>query len=337
MPSPTRILILHTGGTIGMAAAADGYRPLAGFPERLRQCLESSADRPATDYDIVELPPIDSADLRPAHWPAIANALLAHWDSHAGFVVLHGTDTMAWSASALSFMLRGCAKPVIFTGAQIPLDAAGSDALANVHGALHFAAIPALREVSIYFGGRLLRGNRSRKLASTRLEAFASPNYPALGEAGNGFVLHGEHLLAAGERRFCVPVYDDQAVAVLTLHPGFPATLVDALVANPRLRGIVLQTYGVGNAPQGDRELMSALERAAAHGIVLLNVTQCLYGGVSQETYATGSALARLGVAAGGDLTLEAAFAKLHLLLATTDDSAAVRRGLGETWCGEMS
>lgn len=333
MPSPTRILILHTGGTIGMAAAADGYRPLAGFPERLRQRLTDAA----ADYDIVELPPIDSADLRPGHWPSIADALLAHWDSHAGFVVLHGTDTMAWSASALSFMLRGCAKPVIFTGAQIPLDAAGSDALANVRGALHFAATPALREVSIYFGGRLLRGNRSRKLAATRFAAFDSPNYPPLGEAGSTFVLHHDRLLAAGERRFSVPTYDDQAVAVLTLHPGFPAALVDALVANPRLRGIVLQTYGVGNAPLGDRALMAALERAAARGIVLLNVTQCLYGSVSQETYATGNALARLGVVAGGDLTLEAAFAKLHLLLAATNDAAAVRCEMGETWCGEMS
>lgn len=333
MSSTGRILILHTGGTIGMAAAADGYRPLAGFPERLRQRLTDAT----TDYDIVELPPIDSADLRPGHWPAIADALLAHWDSHAGFVVLHGTDTMAWSASALSFMLRGGDKPVILTGAQIPLDEVGSDALDNVRGALHFAASPALREVSIYFGGRLLRGNRCRKLAATRLAAFDSPNYPPLGEAGAGFVLHHDRLLAAGERCFNLPSYDDQAVAVLTLHPGFPAALVDALSANPRLRGIVLQTYGVGNAPQGDRALMAALERAAARGIVLLNVTQCLHGGVSQETYATGSALARLGVVAGGDLTLEAAFAKLHLLLATSDDPAAVRRGLEESWCGESS
>lgn len=333
MSTTGRILILHTGGTIGMAAAADGYRPLAGFPERLRQRLTDAT----ADYDIVELPPIDSADLRPGHWPAIADALLAHWDSHAGFVVLHGTDTMAWSASALSFMLRGGDKPVILTGAQIPLDEVGSDALDNVRGALHFAASPALREVSIYFGGRLLRGNRCRKLAATRLAAFDSPNYPPLGAGGAGFVLHHDRLLAAGERRYNVPSYDDQAVAVLTLHPGFPAALVDALSANPRLRGIVLQTYGVGNAPQGDRALMAALEHAAARGIVLLNVTQCLHGGVSQETYATGSALARLGVVAGGDLTLEAAFAKLHLLLAATNDAAAVRREMGETWCGEMS
>lgn len=333
MSTTGRILILHTGGTIGMAAAADGYRPLAGFPERLRQRLTDAT----ADYDIVELPPIDSADLRPGHWPAIADALLAHWDSHAGFVVLHGTDTMAWSASALSFMLRGGDKPVILTGAQIPLDEVGSDALDNVRGALHFAASPALREVSIYFGGRLLRGNRCRKLAATRLAAFDSPNYPPLGAGGAGFVLHHDRLLAAGERRYNVPSYDDQAVAVLTLHPGFPAALVDALSANPRLRGIVLQTYGVGNAPLGDRALMAALERAAARGIVLLNVTQCLYGSVSQETYATGNALARLGVVAGGDLTLEAAFAKLHLLLAATNDAAAVRREMGETWCGEMS
>ena len=332
-----RVLILHTGGTIGMAAAPGGYQPMSGFPARLRQQLDSQAGHHLPDYAIVELPPIDSANLRPSHWPLIAQTLLDHWDKYAGFVILHGTDTMAWSASALSFMLRGTDKPVIFTGAQIPLIETPSDALDNVKGALHFAATQPVREVSLYFGQRLLRGNRSRKLATTRLDAFDSPNYPRLAEVGKDIVLHREHILPASEKRFLMPQFDDQAVAILTLHPGISGASVDALTANPRLRGLILQTYGVGNAPQDDRELINALERAASRGITLLNTTQCLIGGVNQETYATGTALARIGVIAAGDMTLEAAFAKLHFLLASANKAEDVRKGLEETLCGEKS
>lgn len=332
-----KTLILHTGGTIGMAAAADGYRPMPGFPERLRQQLETRAGTSQPDYDIVELPPIDSADLRPGHWPVIASTLLEHWHDYTGFVILHGTDTMAWSASALSFMLRGTDKPVILTGAQIPLIEADSDALDNVEGALHFAANEPVREVGLYFGQRLLRGNRTRKLATTRFDAFDSPNYPALAETGNTITLHRERFVCPGEKQFVIPEFDDQAVAILTLHPGISGATVDALTANPRVRGLILQTYGVGNAPQGDRELIAALERATARGITLLNTTQCLIGGVSQETYATGAALARIGVISAGDITLEAAFAKLHFLLASANDTDSVREGLQQSWCGEKS
>ncbi|OMG56126.1 L-asparaginase 1 [Azonexus hydrophilus] len=332
-----KTLILHTGGTIGMAAAADGYRPMPGFPERLRQQLETRASTSQPNYDIVELPPIDSADLRPGHWPVIASTLLEHWHDYTGFVILHGTDTMAWSASALSFMLRGTDKPVIFTGAQIPLIETDSDALDNVEGALHFAANEPVREVGLYFGQRLLRGNRSRKLATTRFDAFDSPNYPPLAETGNTITLHRERIVSPGEKQFVIPEFNDQAVAILTLHPGISGATVDALTANPRVRGLILQTYGVGNAPQGDRELIAALERATARGITLLNTTQCLIGGVSQETYATGAALARIGVISAGDITLEAAFAKLHFLLASANDTDSVREGLQQSWCGEKS
>ena len=330
-----KTLILHTGGTIGMAAAPGGYRPQPGFPERLRQQLETRFSGSLTDYDIVELPPIDSADLRPTHWPAIARTLLDHWHDYTGFVILHGTDTMAWSASALSFMLRGTDKPVIFTGAQIPLGVADSDALDNVEGALHFAAADPVHEICLYFGSRLLRGNRSRKLAATRLDAFDSPNYPALAESGSP--LQRERILNPSEIRFLNPEFDDQAVSILTLHPGIAGAAVDALTANHRVRGLILQTYGVGNAPQGDRELIAALERVAARGIILLNTSQCLIGGVSQETYATGTALARIGVISASDMTLEAAFAKLHVLLASESDTAKVCDGLRQSWCGELS
>jgi len=335
-PKPGRILILHTGGTIGMASSPDGYRPLPDFPARLRAELGKAECASVPDCDIVELTPIDSADLRPSHWTIIAKNLLAHWESYSGFVVLHGTDTMAWSAAALSFMLRGSDKPVIFTGSQIPWLEPDSDAPDNLLGALHFAADPAIREVCLYFGHQLLRGNRSRKLSATQLAAFASPNAQALAEGGRDFHLHRDRLLDIRPKQFAAPAFDDLAVAVITVHPGLSANLVDALSTNPSVRGIVLQTYGVGNAPQGDHALMDALERAADRGIVLVNVTQCLTGSVSQETYATGTVLARLGVIPGRNMTLEAAFAKLHFLLATENTGDRIRNELNANWCGEL-
>ncbi|NHC06712.1 asparaginase [Azonexus fungiphilus] len=326
------VLILHTGGTIGMAATPGGYRPLPGFAGHLRRQLAGRGE-----FTVVELPPIDSADLRPGHWSAIATALAERWHDHAGFVVLHGTDTMAWSASALSFMLRGCDKPVVFTGAQIPMGEPASDALANLAAALDIAAASPLREVAIAFGPRLLRGNRARKLSATRLDAFDSPNCPALAELGTPPAFHVEQLRPAGRPDFRIAACTDGAVGVLTFYPGISAASVDALLADPRLRGLVLQSYGTGNAPQADPALLGALERAAARGVVMLNTTQCAHGSVAQETYATGAALAGIGVVGGADITPEAAFAKLHWLLASDSDPARIAAALRQSLAGEQS
>ena len=332
-----RVLVLHTGGTIGMVASPGGYRPAAGFPERLRSALQATGSHGLPAFDVLELDPIDSAELRPSDWTAMARALVNHWDRYDGFVVLHGTDTMAWSASALSFLLRGLDKPVIFTGSQIPMGQARSDGLANVESALLLAAMPELREVGLCFGRRLLRGNRARKLATAQFDAFDSPNALPLAELGIDIHLHRDRLWTGTEpRRFAVPAFDDEAVAVLALHPGVSAGAVDALVAQPRVRGLVLHSYGAGNVPANDRGFMAALERAAARGVVLVNVTQCLQGSVQQGAYATGTALGALGAVPAGDMTPEAAFAKLHVLLASTADTGEVRRGMGESWCGEM-
>lgn len=331
-----RVLVLHTGGTIGMVASPGGYRPAAGFPERLRSALQATGSHGLPAFDVLELDPIDSAELRPSDWTAMARALVNHWDRYDGFVVLHGTDTMAWSASALSFLLRGLDKPVIFTGSQIPMGQARSDGLANVESALLLAAMPELREVGLCFGRRLLRGNRARKLATAQFDAFDSPNALPLAELGIDIHLHRDRLWTRTEpRRFAVPAFDDEAVAVLALHPGVSGGAVDALVGQPRVRGLVLHSYGAGNVPANDRGFMAALGRAAARGVVLVNVTQCLHGSVQQGVYATGSALGALGAVPAGDMTPEAAFAKLHVLLASTTDADAVRREVGESWCGE--
>jgi L-asparaginase len=295
-----------------------------------------SAAMPA--FDVVELDElIDSANLQPAHWVAIANALIARWDDYAGFVVLHGTDTMAWTASALSFMLRGLDKPVILTGAQIPLVEPRSDAPDNLSTALTLAASYPIREVCVYFNRRLLRGNRSRKLRSTGFDAFDSPNWPHLADVGIQIMLHRDRLLPATARDFLVPAFDREAVAVLPVWPGMPARVVDALLDGPAVRGLIQRSYGVGNVPDADAALMDALARAVARGVVVLNTTQCVSGAVDQGAYATGAALNRIGVVPGADMTLEAAFAKLHFLIAGGAAPDAIRATLGQSLSGELS
>lgn len=325
-----------------MAASADGYRPTAGFGQMLKQRFGGGDTVPAMpampDFDVVEFAElIDSANLRPSHWTQMAGELLARWEAYDGFVVLHGTDTMAYSASALSFMLRGLDKPVVFTGSQIPWIEPRSDAPENLQTALLLAAFSPLREVVLYFNRRLLRGNRSRKLKSSSFDAFDSPNYPHLATIGIDIAFAHDRLLPASARDFSQPVFDPEAVTMLAVYPGLPSRLVDAVTASPALRGLILTTYGVGNAPDGDTALMSAIGRAVERGVVVLNVTQCPTGCVSQGDYATGAALNRIGVVGGGDMTPEAAFAKLHCLLARETDVATVRAQLAQSLCGELT
>ncbi len=331
-----RILVLHTGGTIGMERGMDGYRPMPGFDAVLRRHLDGVAGLPA--FDLVELAqPIDSANLQPAQWTAIARELVTRWNDYRGFVVLHGTDTMAWTASALSFMLQGADRPVILTGAQVPLVEPRTDALANLQSALLLADSLPHGEVGVFFGRQLLRGNRSTKASSTAFEAFASPNAAALAEVGITLNVHAQRLQPAGARNFRLPEFDPRAVAVLTVHPGLGAHQVDALTADPALRGLVLSSYGAGNLPDAEPGLLDALARAVARGVVVVNRTQCSHGAVMQGAYATGAALHRIGVVPAADMTLEAAFAKLHVLLATDADPAQVRARFGTALCGEMS
>ena len=334
-----RVLVLYTGGTVGMEPSPEGYRPMPDFAGRLRETLQRSAGDELPELDVVALErPIDSANLSPLHWQRMAEPLLANWDAYTGFVLLHGTDTMAWSASALSFILQGTDKPVIFTGSQIPLLQPRSDAPAHLQAALQLAARHRVPEVGLCFGRHLWRGNRSSKIASQALDAFGSPNYPPLADLAIELQVHTERLLRApAQQRFIVPAFDPQAVAVLNLYPGISGHVVDALLGCAHVRGLVLRSYGVGNAPEADRSFMQALERASQRGVVLLNTTLCATGPVVQGAYATGSALTQAGVVPGADMTLEAAFAKLHVLLGTETDPDRVRERLGQPLCGELT
>lgn len=330
----SRVLVIYTGGTIGMVPSADGYRPEPDFAARL-SCALGERDLP--EFELLEFDRlIDSASLRPADWEPIARVLRDRWDDYGGFVVLHGTDTLAYTASALSFMLPQQDKPVILTGSQIPLSQSRNDALDNLLTALLLASRPDLAEVCICFNGRLLRGNRSRKVKSSGLAAFDSPNCPWLGEVGIDIRLSPE-CLPPEPVRFEIPSCDPEAVVLLMAYPGMPLRLLREALAPEAVRGLVLLTYGVGNPPETDGGLLDELARAAARDQVVVNLTQCQQGAVTQGAYATGALLNRVGVVPGLDLTPEAAFAKLHHLIATGRSPMQIRKALGRALRGECS
>ena len=334
-----RLLILHTGGTIGMRPGPDGYAPAPGFADRLSRHLAIHDADGLPERRVLELAPlIDSADLAPADWNRIVAALAEHWRDYDGFIVLHGTDTLAYSASALSFMLGALDKPVVLTGAQIPLGERRSDAVNNLVTALLVAAERnAPPEVTIAFHDRLLRGNRARKVRSQGFDAFDSPNAPWLGEAGIPLALHSQLALAPGTPDFTPLTFAEGAVALLPVHPGLSPALLDAVLSAPELRGLVLTTYGVGNPPGLDGALIARLGRARRSGVIVVNVTQCHQGRVHQGAYATGAALNAAGVIAGGDLTPEAALTKLQVLIARGLAGEALASAMAMPLRGEMT
>lgn len=318
-----------------MCPSPDGYRPMEGFGAMLQQTLNNgSADVPT--FEVLELENlIDSSNLQPRHWTRIARELLARWDEFDGFVVLHGTDTMAYTASALSFMLRGTDKPVILTGSQIPLVEQRSDTIENLQAAMLLAADASIREVCVCFGRRLLRGNRSSKVRTRSFDAFDSPNYPWLADIGIDITLHKERLLPQATRTFMVPEFDARAVAVLQFYPGIQARMVEAMLDDASVRGLVLRSYGVGNAPDADDALMSVIASAVKRGMAVVSTSQCMIGGVSQGAYASGARLNQIGVAPASDMTLEAAFTKLHVQLASGTDASDIRSQFSMPLSGE--
>ena len=287
-------------------------------------------------------PVIDSSDVTPETWRTMAHTIRDNYDIYDGFVVLHGTDTMAYSASALSFMLRGLEKPVIFTGAQLPIGVLRTDGKENLITAIEIAAarsdgMPLVPEVCIYFENRLLRGNRTVKSSSEHFNAFSSPNLPPLAEAGLQ-IRYNRDIIRYPTVRRPLEVSDslETGVAVLRLFPGIGRAAVHAVLAATGLRGIILETYGTGNAPTLPWFLDELASFIAGGGIVL-NVTQCQAGSVDMGLYETSAGLLRAGVISGGDITTEAAVTKMMILLGGGLPADRVRQMLGRSLCGEMS
>jgi len=317
-----QVLVIYTGGTIGMTQTAQGLAPASGLQDRIERALDGSLSS-LPSLEVLEISPlIDSANITPAHWTKLVSILNIHWQDYDGFVILHGTDTMAYTASALSFMLGAGSKNVILTGSQIPLGMNRSDATANLQAALSLAVIKSIPDVSLVFNGKLMRGNRIQKISSGRFEAFHTPNDDLLGELAIHIQLYPERLSEYPSDQ-CPTNLDDKlvtfqsgAVAVLTLHPSLPISVYQSVLDDQNCHGIILMTYGAGNVPDQNPAFLSFLTEAMLRKKIVVNLTQCLHGGVSQGAYAAGSMLSSMNVLSGQDMTLEAAFCKLHWLIA---------------------
>ncbi len=330
------VLVLNTGGTIGMVETPDGYAPVAGALAPYVDWIVDSSRGELPPIEFLELdPPIDSANATAEDWCAIARILYDHRDRHRGFVVLHGTDTMAYTSSALSFLLPSFGKPVVVTGSQIPISRTRSDGRQNLIGALQVATRSDLPEVTLLFGEVLLRGNRATKVDASGLDAFASPRFPPLAEMGIDIVV--QHQLVRptdGERALTAGRLGE--VAAVRLFPGFSASIL-ANVSRPPLQGLVIEAYGAGNGPANDPAFLAAVAAATTAGIVVVVVTQCVRGSVQPGAYATGSALMRVGAVPGYDMTCEAALTKLAVLLGRGHDASTVAELMQRDLAGELS
>ena len=338
-----KIMIIYTGGTIGMIE-----NPVTHSlqPFDFTHLIDNVPKIKKLDYEINNIqfhPPIDSANMDPERWVEIARSIADNYADYDGFVVLHGTDTMAYTASALSFMLENLHKPVIITGSQLPIGEVRTDGEENLITALQIAAAtdidgePMVQEVAILFEDYLWRGNRSTKISADYFNAFKSNNYPYLAKIGLDMQFHKERLLRNHAHRPLKVQYNlDRNVMFLTLFPGITETTLRHLLATPGIKGIVMKSFGAGNAPT-DRWFVDAIHDAVKRGIVIVNVTQCVNGGVNSERYMTGNAMSAAGVISGNDITSEAALTKLMYLFGMGLTADEVKKYLNFSLCGEVS
>lgn len=343
MTYDNHVLLIYTGGTIGMNRNPQtGALEPFNFEHLINNVPELSLF-PTRISTIQFNPPIDSSDMSPQLWTELTHIIIDNYEKYDGFVILHGTDTMAYTASALSYMLGNLTKPVILTGSQLPLGQLRTDGKENLITSIEIAAAKhedgksMVPEVGIYFNGHLLRGNRTTKQSADEFDAFESFNYPHLVEAGVNITYHEEQILKPDFSKPISPHFRlDNNVIVFTIFPGIREDLVRHIIATPNLRSIVMRTYGSGNAPQRPW-LLNALKEATNNGKIIINISQCMAGKVEMGRYDTGYQLKSAGVLSGYDSTVESAVTKLMYLQARFDDQDTIREYMRKSIRGEIS
>ncbi|MCU0468264.1 MAG: asparaginase [Arcicella sp.] len=337
-----KVLVIYTGGTLGMVydAKSDSLVPFdfAQIPENLPEMSRLDFEISVLTFDNL----LDSSNMNPKIWVQLANIIADNYTYYDSFVILHGTDTMAYTASALSYLLEDLNKPVILTGAQLPIGVARTDAKENFITALEIAAAqthnrPIISEVCIYFNSVLLRGNRARKNESVQFNAFESENYPVLAEAGIKIEYNKPYLKHYDtDAQLKVHQTLDENVIILKLFPGITEKVVRNVLEIRDLRGVVLETYGSGNAPTTEW-FLKLMKEFIEKGIIIYNVSQCNGGRVSQGRYQTSQYLQEIGVVSGADITTEAAITKLMFALGQSNDIQTIKKILRHSIAGEMA